>query len=1277
MIKSRILPLFFSVWLLLTGELARAQRLTNTPALQEAARDIGKRQKDLHVRLLGLSRQNGWPLTLRNMKGRMAYLRGIDAGGAPIYITTDENIISAATIRTNQLWPGGSTGLALSGSTADLKNRLAMWDEGDIRSTHVELTGRVNNMDNLAISDHSTHVAGTLIAAGVNPLAKGMSFGAPLLQAGDFDNDISEMFSLAPNLLVSNHSYGDVAGWFQNASENNRWEFYGSPGDTSDFKFGVYDTNSQLWDSAGYNAPHYLIFKAAGNNRNVNGPPVGQDYFRPNSLGTMQNAGARPAGISNNDAWNTIATEGDAKNIITMGAVNPIPGGYSQSSDVVMTNFSSWGPTADGRIKPDLVADGVDVLSSFGGADNAYNYLSGTSMSTPAAAGSSLLLQEYYKKLHGVYMLSSTLKGLLIHTADEAGAFPGPDYIYGWGLIDMQKAASVITSDNSAAKDQQIVEATLTNTTHDADSYAVVASGKTPLVATIAWIDPPAKPSTGIHVDNSIKLIDDLDLRISDGTTTYSPWVLNPANLNAAATTGDNFRDNVEKVEVDSLVPGKAYTIKITHKGVLARVSQTYSLLISGIGGQAYCASSSGGAGGTRIDQVTLSNLSNPNTAGCKSYSDFTGVAAARLPVGQTLPISIVYNSCTSATTTNIAVYIDFNNNGSFSDPGELVLLNSSLLASGTGNATFSGNITIPASAVPGSYSRMRIIAEDNGALATPAPCGSYPNGETQDYRVLFTNPSADVGVTQLEYPTLTTCANDSQVVAIRIHNFGTTAQTSVPVTTVITNSSGTVATLSAICKDSIAPGSEVVFTYPSSFASVGATTYTFTSKTALSGDLNTANDQNITTLTVNADEGAPTGSTATICSSTPGSVQVSLVTNSGENDIPVWYTSPTGGSPIATGSNTSTTVIPSNDTYYVGLNDLSTNKVPPISNQSINSGAGSYFGLEGNYTSISTSVPLTIESARLYVGNSGKVRFTLATLISSSFANGYQYIPLYATTIDVAATVASPSPNTINVAAGNNTDQGALYYLNIPIPVPGNYIIITDCQDNSTLFLSQNNTALPYPFTLPGLISLNGTYITDSNPVDSTTFPKKVYFPFYDMGVRLSGCPSPRVAVVATAPVAPTIILTGDSLISSVVNGNQWYLSGAPISGAIYQIDTALLSGLYKTVVSDGGCALSSNTIDFQSNGSSSGSTIGFVTVQNPSDKGGNFQLKFFVTTRDNTTVSLTDMLGQVVFLAAYPDFLGQFNQAINAGALASGIYVMQIRHGKDMYQQKILIAK
>ncbi len=97
--------------------------------------------------------------------------------------------------------------------------------------------------------------------------------------------------------------------------------------------------------------------------------------------------------------------------------------------------------------KPDIVADGVNLLSSIATSNTAYATFSGTSMSSPSVAGSLLLLQEYYSQLHGgAFMRSATLKGLVIHTADEAGPGPGPDYQFGFGLVNMQKAAAVITS---------------------------------------------------------------------------------------------------------------------------------------------------------------------------------------------------------------------------------------------------------------------------------------------------------------------------------------------------------------------------------------------------------------------------------------------------------------------------------------------------------------------------------------------------------------------------------------------------------------------------------------------------------------------------------------------------------------------------------------------------------------------------------------------------------------------------------------------------------------
>ncbi|MFX5784919.1 S8 family serine peptidase, partial [Acinetobacter baumannii] len=74
-----------------------------------------------------------------------------------------------------------------------------------------------------------------------------------------------------------------------------------------------------------------------------------------------------------------------------------------------MSSFSSWGPTDDGRIKPDLVADGVSVTSTGGNSTTSYATLSGTSMAAPNTTGSLLLLQEYYNRLRsGSFMRSST-----------------------------------------------------------------------------------------------------------------------------------------------------------------------------------------------------------------------------------------------------------------------------------------------------------------------------------------------------------------------------------------------------------------------------------------------------------------------------------------------------------------------------------------------------------------------------------------------------------------------------------------------------------------------------------------------------------------------------------------------------------------------------------------------------------------------------------------------------------------------------------------------------
>lgn len=573
----------------------RAQTTTNTAVLARASQDFGIAQKNNYDSALLQARQKGWPLTMTGPHSQMARLVGMDPFGFPKYYVTYNNTIAAATTRASQLWPGGSTGLNLSGSSANMKDKIAEWDGGSPRSTHVELAGRITIKDGATAVSHSTHVAGTMIATGVNAVAKGMAFGAQGLISYDYTNDVSEMFGEANNLLLSNHSYGILAGWNQNTDQGNRWEFYGRPNATEDYKFGYYSGDAQSLDSIAYNAPYYLIVKAAGNNRIENGPAVGQTYwgYSTASPNTLVNLGPRPAGISSNDGYGIISWDANAKNILTVGAVAGLPAGYVNAAGVTMSSFSSWGPTDDGRIKPDIVADGVSVTSCTATSNTSYASMSGTSMATPNATGSLFLLQEYYSKLKpGAFMRSATLKGLAIHTADEAGADPGPDYRFGWGLLDVEKAAAVITaavpSNNAATSSHLLYENVLNN--GDTYTLPVVASGQGPLVATISWTDVKGTVELVNTLNNPAKkLVNDLDLRVSDGTNTTLPWVLDPATPASAATRGDNITDNVERINIDNPVAGTSYAITVRHKGALSRGQQAYSLIVSGVGGTAPC----------------------------------------------------------------------------------------------------------------------------------------------------------------------------------------------------------------------------------------------------------------------------------------------------------------------------------------------------------------------------------------------------------------------------------------------------------------------------------------------------------------------------------------------------------------------------------------------------------------------------------------------------------------------------------------------------------------
>lgn len=539
----------------------------------------------------------GAPSQIPLDNGTTAFLLSIDE--VPLYVMPC-NVESAQTISTTNVWPGGSSGLSLNGTN----RTVFMWDEGEPRLTHSEFTSRVSMMDTITtnLSSHSTAVAGTLAAGGVNtiysnsipigPAAKGMSF-AGFVQAGSFLRDFSQIPGQAGTngMRFSNHSYEHSSGWVYGGSGVWYWFGYAPAGTNQDAKFGNYSTYSATLDQIAQNAPNYLGIWAAGNDVS-NAPPVQPtNHYEFTVQGGQYVANTvRPA---NGDAggYDTISDLGCAKNTMAVAAVYPISSGYLAPSNVVWAPFSSCGPTDDGRIKPDVAAAGVAIITTDSANDYAYQAISGTSFSAPSICGSLNLLGQYYRQLHpnSPDPLSSTLKGLVIHTADQATTNAGPSYRFGWGLMNTAKAAATIANDATNGFKNFIKEVMLNN--GQTVQFPVVSTGGVgnPLSVTICWTDPAGAGNSITNLDNpSLKLVNDLDLRIiSPSGTTNLPWVLNPDLTNrtanarsAAATTGDDARNNVEQVYIPNPASG-TYTVRVTHKGTLTN-SQWVSILIRG-----------------------------------------------------------------------------------------------------------------------------------------------------------------------------------------------------------------------------------------------------------------------------------------------------------------------------------------------------------------------------------------------------------------------------------------------------------------------------------------------------------------------------------------------------------------------------------------------------------------------------------------------------------------------------------------------------------------------
>lgn len=422
---------------------------------------------------------------------------------------------------------------------------VGMWDAGWPDLGHPDLAGRVipgeASVPELA-HFHATHVAGTLGGAGTASEAhggtaqqwRGVAPGVTLVAHDVGTGPLIEEHRAAyerHGAILSQNSWGITVS-----------EFFGNC-----HLLGNYSGDAPNYDrltTGLFGIPYHVVFSAG------------------NARGRSETSGCPSA------SYGTIGVPATAKNTLTVGAIN--------SDDNSMTVFSGWGPTDDGRLKPEFVAPG-DETHGDGGINSTlpgggYGTLVGTSMAAPAVSGVAALLIEDYRRLyHGQTPLPSTLKALLAHTAqdlddDTEWFHPGPDYASGYGRVQARAAV-----DQLRAGGVLIGQVGQDGSLHQA---LEVPPGTTEVKLTLAWDDVPAQ-------ENAARtLVNDLDLVVIDPLgNRHWPWTLDPAQPAAPARRDQADRLNViEQVCVTGELPPGEWTVTVTGVNVPAG-TQKFSLV--------------------------------------------------------------------------------------------------------------------------------------------------------------------------------------------------------------------------------------------------------------------------------------------------------------------------------------------------------------------------------------------------------------------------------------------------------------------------------------------------------------------------------------------------------------------------------------------------------------------------------------------------------------------------------------------------------------------------
>ncbi len=360
---------------------------------------------------------------------------------------------------------------------------LGSGDNSDI-SSHVDFANRAIVRVAVPPANHGTHTAGTAAGAGIkNPLHKGVAFKSIFL-----NNYFTDIITEAPvyvndyNLVGTNNSYY--------ISE------VGCPGNNA------YTSTSNFIDNQMNSYKELLHVFAAGNDGGYNCSSY------PTGFATIKSGGQT------------------AKNVLTVGNLDV--------ANYTINSSSSKGPVNDGRLKPEIVANGTNVSSTF--PYNNYSPATGTSMAAPIVVGASGLLVERYRQLNAnANPKAALVKAILCNTAEDLGN-AGPDFTFGFGMLNVRRAIEAIETNKYF----------LSNT--NSSTPISVPVGVRRLKVMLYWADAPATIGAGST------LVNDLDLTVTGAAGLHLPLILNSSTtaVNNIAVEGADHTNNIEQVVIDN-----------------------------------------------------------------------------------------------------------------------------------------------------------------------------------------------------------------------------------------------------------------------------------------------------------------------------------------------------------------------------------------------------------------------------------------------------------------------------------------------------------------------------------------------------------------------------------------------------------------------------------------------------------------------------------------------------------------------------------------------------